>query len=360
MTSGVEGPDMDSLLIYGAYGYTGELIARRLSTRDDRPVLAGRDATSVYQLGEELDCESRSFDLSDPERIEKGIEDVDAVLNCAGPFDDTADPLAEACLRTGTHYLDITGEVPVFERLARLDDRARDAGVVLMPGVGFDVVPTDCLAAHLHDRLPEATHLAIAIAASGTLSAGTTKTALRGAGQGGAIRADGVLRAVPAADRTRTVDFGWGVRTVTSVPMGDVATAYRTTGIPNVRVYVRVPRAARIAMRLADRFDRVLQHQPVQELLERLVDRAVDGPDENERRESRVTIWGEARREDTNERVVTLLSTPGPYALTVDASIACTDRVLDGEVEPGFRTPGGAFGPEFALDLPGVSRTDRN
>lgn len=350
---------MDRLLLYGAYGYTGDLIARQLADRGQKPVLAGRNATKVHQLGEALDCQSRSFDLTDPDRIDRRLTEVDAVLNCAGPFDDTADPIVESCLRTGTHYLDVTGEIPVFERLARRDGAATEAGITLLPGVGFDVVPTDCLAAHLHDRLPDATHLTIAIAAGGSLSAGTTKTALRGIGSGGAIREDGILRAVPAADRTRTVDFGWGTRTVTAVPMGDVSSAYHTTEIPNVRVYVRISKAGRIAMRLADRLGAIFQADPVQSLFERLVDRTVEGPTERERRDAKVTIWGEVRNEDTHERAESWLSTPGPYGLTVDAAIASAERVLDGTTDPGFNTPAAAFGPAFALELPGVTRTDQ-
>jgi len=209
---------MDSLLIYGAYGYTGELISRTAVERGFDPILAGRDPDRLHSLGTELDCRSRAFGLTDD--IEAQLSGVNAVLNCAGPFEETAEPFVAACLNRGVDYLDITGELPVFERLARRDQAATDAGVTLMPGVGYDVVPTDSLSAHLQERLPEATHLSLALSASGSLSGGTLKTLINGFGSGSAIREDGQLRAIPTASKQRVVDFGSGTETVMTIPWG--------------------------------------------------------------------------------------------------------------------------------------------
>jgi len=354
----IEQIGMDSLLIYGAYGYTGELIAREAVDRGHEPILAGRDATSVHQLGAELDLRSRSFDLSDQDTIREYLDGVDTILNCAGPFEETADPLIEAAIETQTHYLDITGEIPVFERAARQHEAAETAGVTIMPGVGFDVVPTDCLSAHLHDRLPSATHLSLAISATGGISPGTTKTALRGLGDGGAIREDGQLRAVPAGDRTRTVDFGWGSQTVTAFPWGDISTAYHTTKIPNIHVYMALPKPARLAMRAGNTLGPLLSAGPVQSLLEAVVDRTVSGPTAEERAAAAVTIWGEAWSEETNETAHSLLSTPDPYDVTVAAALAIAARTVAGEAPTGYQTPAGAFGADFVLELDGVSRRD--
>ncbi|MGM0605737.1 MAG: saccharopine dehydrogenase family protein [Halobacteriota archaeon] len=350
---------MAELLIYGANGYTGERVAREALARGQSPILAGRTARNVHKLAASLDLRSRSFDLADPDRIDDHLSDVEAVLNCAGPFEDTAEPLVDACLRTGTNYLDITGEISVFERLARRSEDAEAAEITLLPGVGFDVVPTDCLAAHLHDRVPSASHLSVAIAGGGSISPGTAKTAFGGLGDGGAIRQDGTLRVVPAADRTRAVDFGWGERSVTAVPWGDVSTAYHTTGIPNVRVYMRLPTAARLAVRFGDRLGPLVGTSAVQSIGAAVIDRLVEGPDEADRKATRMTIWGEAWSRTTGETVESLLSTPDPYDVTVDAALAIADRVLEGEAPTGYRTPAGAFGPDLALELDGVSRTDR-
>ena len=345
------------LLIYGAYGYTGELISRAAADRGLDPVLAGRDPDRLHALAADLDCRSRAFGLDDD--IAAQLSGIDVLLNCAGPFEETAEPFVEACLARGVDYLDITGELPVFERLARRDGEAREAGVTLMPGVGYDVVPTDSLAAHLQERLPEATHLALALSASGSLSGGTLKTLINGFGSGSAIRENGQLRYVPAASKTRVVDFGAGTETVMTIPWGDLSTAYRTTGIPNIAVYVAVPDAVRHALLFARPIGGLFAADPVQRFLKGLVDRFVDGPSEADRAGNGTVIWGEAWSEESGETVQSLLRTPDTYELTVEAALACAERVGTDEAPAGFATPAGAFGSDLVLDLPGVSRDDR-
>lgn len=356
---------MDSLLVYGAYGYTGELIARNAVSRGNTPVLAGRDAARLAALGDDLGCTRRTFDLRSPERIADALDDIDVVLNCAGPFRRTADPLVDACLAAGVDYLDITGELTVFERLARRDDETRNAGVTLLPGVGFDVVPTDCLAAHLHDRLPTATHLSIAIDAEGSLSRGTLKTLIDGLGTGGAVREHGSLRYQPTASRSRTVDFGSGRKRVVTAPLGDVSTAYWTTGIETIRAYVALPDGVDTAHRLsrlvsADRLlDSLGGSTTAKRLLSRGVDRLVSNPTAAERAANTTRIWGEAWSERTGETVQSVLFTPDPYELTASAAVACAERVRNGEAPTGYTTPASAFGSEFVLSFDGVERTDR-
>jgi len=345
---------MESLLIYGAYGYTGERIARTAVDRGHSPILAGRNPARLHSLAADLGLRSRTFSLD--EDIERHLAGIETVLNCAGPFEATADPLVEACLHRGIDYLDITGELPVFERLARRDDEASTAGTTLLPGVGFDVVPTDCLAAHLTDRLAEPTQLSLAISATGSLSGGTVKTLINGVGSGGAIRENGHLRAVSTGSKSRVVDFGAGNRTVISVPLGDLTTAYRSTGVPNITTYVAVPDAAVHAVRLGRPLEQLLSSPPVTNLLTGLVDRFVDGPTDAERAEGETTIWGESWSETTGETVTSILRTPDPYDVTVEAALAASKAV--DEVDAGFQTPATAFGPEFAVELPGVSRQD--
>jgi short subunit dehydrogenase-like uncharacterized protein len=278
------------------------------------------------------------------------------VLNCAGPFSQTAAPLAQACLDTGTHYLDITGEIGIFTRLNGMDAAATDAGVTLMPGVGFDVVPTDCLAAHLHEQLPSAQTLSLGFDAVGSFSPGTLKTAIEGLAQGCVVRREGHLKQVPAAWKTRDVDFGRGTKKATTVPWGDVATAYYTTGIPNIEVYAALPRVARTLLKAERRIGGVLDGDRVQSALKWVVDRTVEGPDDEELEDGFVWVWGEAT--DGYDSVVSRLRTPHTYKLTVEAALLATERVLDGEAAAGYQTPAGAFGPDFVLDIEGVQRID--
>jgi len=348
-----ETPPEGRLLVYGAYGYTGRLVVEEAVERGSEPIVAGRDVTKTRGVATSLGLQARTFPVED---AAAHLGDVDAVLNCAGPFAETADAMVDACIETGTDYLDITGELAVFERIRRRDADAVDAGVTLLPGVGFDVVPTDCLAAHLHRRLPGATHLSLALEAEGGVSPGTLKTALSDLGAGGAVRRDGDLRHEPVGARTRVVDFGDGLRRVVSIPWGDVSTAYHTTGIPNVEVYLSMPKNARRAVKLSSYVGGALDSDAVKRGLEWLVDRYVHGPDAETRASGEGRIWGEAR--NNGDRVVSRLRTPETYRLTVETALLTARKVLGGEASAGYGTPAGAFGPDLILEVPGVERVD--
>jgi short subunit dehydrogenase-like uncharacterized protein len=345
-------------LVYGANGYTGELIAREARARGLAPVLAGRNADAVAALARELSLEHRAFALDDPAAVDAGLSGFTAVLHCAGPFSRTAGPMAAACLRARVHYLDVTGEVEVFEKLAARDEEAKAAGVMLLPGVGFDVVPSDCLAAHLKRRLPSATRLVLAFVSRGGMSRGTATTAAENVHRGGLVRRGGVLTPVPTAWRTRSVDFGGGyVRTAVSIPWGDIATAWRSTRIPDIEVYMAVPKSARTAMRMARYARPLLALGPVRGLLRRYVRSGSAGPDADARARGWTRLFGEASAPD-GTRVVSRLRGPEGYTFTVHAALLCTERVLRGEAPPGYQTPATAYGPDLVLDVPGVVRED--
>ena len=345
-------------LLYGATGYTGRLIAALAVERGHQPVLAGRTAGTLRPLAERLGLDATVVPLDDARGLDRALAGVPAVLHAAGPFAHTARPMVEACLRTGTHYLDITGEIAVFEALHARDQEARGAGVTVLPGVGFDVVPTDCLALHLHGRLPSATRLRLAIRALSEASHGTARTAVENAGEGGAVRREGRIVRVPAAHEQITATFSDGAtRTCTAIPWGDVSTAYHTTGIPSVTTYAALPPGAVRAMRASRYLGPVLRSAPVQGLLRRLVEARVSGPSEEDRAGGRSFVWCEAVDGD-GHRVVSRWSGPEGYTLTADTALRAALRVSAGETEPGFQTPGLAFGADFALEPEGTARED--
>jgi short subunit dehydrogenase-like uncharacterized protein len=344
------------LLIYGASGYTGALIARRAVERGLRPVLAGRRAAALAPLAGELGLEARAFALEDPAAIDGGLLGATVVVNCAGPFSRTAGAMVAGCLRARAHYLDITGEVDVFATLASRDAEARAAGVMVLPGAGFDVVPSDCLAAHLHRRLPSATELLLAFKPSGPMSRGTALTTLEGVGRGGLICKNGVLTPVPAGHHTIAVDFGAGPIKAIAIPWGDVFTAGVTTGIPNVAVYIAVPLAARVMLRLTRVLGPLLAAAPAQRFLAARVRAGTPGPSEQARQGGRTLLWGEAR--DGQARAQARLTTPDGYELTRLTAVALAERALAGNAPPGFQTPARAYGPDLILEFPGVARED--
>jgi saccharopine dehydrogenase (NAD+, L-lysine-forming) len=338
-------------LLYGANGYTGTLIARLAVARGERPVLAGRSAPKVSALAGELGLDHRVFGLADPDGIRRGLEGMTAVAHCAGPFSATAGPMARACVNAGVHYADITGEIEVFEELHGLHDRAKAAGCVLLPGAGFDVVPTDCVAALLAEALPGASRLDLAFLAGGGPSPGTAKTAVEGMRQGGQARIDGVIKTVPLGWRTVKAGFPSGPRTVTSVPWGDVSTAYYSTGIRDITTYTAVPPAVMRANRALG-LDRLLRFGPAARLAQAAAGRAA-GPSEQRRARTRAEVWGRATAGE--QTVHAALTTPNAYDLTADSVLRVITR-LD-SVAPGTHTPSTAFGPRYVTELDGVTLT---
>jgi len=339
-------------MIYGANGYTGQIVAEAAVARGARPVLAGRRAEAVRSLAEKLDLPHRVFDLDGD--LAPHMEGVTLVLHCAGPFSKTSKPMVDVCLQGGIHYLDITGEIGVFEACHARSEEARRAGAIVMPGVGFDVVPSDCLAASLAARLPGATELQLAFTGLGEPSAGTAKTMLEGLPGGGAVRKDGRITRVPTAWKSMTVPFHDHERSAVTIPWGDVSTAYHSTGIPNIETYVALPKRMIRGMKLASTFRGVLKLGPVQRMAARMVEKRVKGPDAEARASGKSELWGRVADESGRE-VQGTLTTPEGYRLTAISGLAAVDRVLAGGIAPGFHTPSTAFGADFVASLEGCT-----
>lgn len=344
-------------LLYGANGYTGNLIAQRARERSMSPILAGRDALKIKRLADELGFEHRVFALDDSAALDAALKEVAVVLHCAGPFSRTSKPVADACIRNGAHYLDITGEITVFESLAQRDAEAKAAGVMLLPGTGFDVVPSDCLAAHLKARLPSATKLTLAIQGLGRISHGTATTMVENINRGGLVRREGRLTPVPSAWKTRLVDFGRGAVKAVTIPWGDVATAFYSTGIPNIEVYAALPSSARMAMVASRPFASLLGSAPVQKFLKKRIKAAPPGPNDEEREKGKSFVWGEVG-DDAGQKKTSRLQGPEGYTLTALTALAIAERALKGHAPVGFQTPSRAYGADFILDIDGVKRED--
>ncbi len=402
--------DVRPWLLYGAYGYTGRLLAMEALRRGHRPILAGRREEPLQALAHELEgrtprglarelghpeavahrreaehapgvdpeaplprSEWRRFSLDHPGTLRRELEGVSAVLHAAGPFLHTAPPMLEACLEVGAHYLDITGEVPVFERAFGLHQRARDAGVVLLPGVGMDVVPTDAAAGLLAEALPTGRRLELAIHSPGGPSAGTLKTIVDGLPGGLLVRRDGRLEGASPGRREfrREVDFGpepqegpmagrlGGRRSVAPYTWGDLATAWRTTGVGHVTCYMTTSRwQVRLLPVALPLLRAAMSVGPVRRLARRAADRGPAGPSLEHRRTGRTRVWG--RMEDDERRwSEVVLELPQGYRFTAVAGVRALEEVL---ARPGLRgavTPAGAFGHGWVLGLPELEVVER-
>lgn len=342
-------------LIYGANGYTGELITRYAVERGMKPLLAGRNAIAIEELAKKHHLDYRVFALDETARLDAALQEVDMVLHCAGPFSITSRTMVEACLRNKKHYTDITGEISVFESMAALDDKAKASEIMVMPGVGFDVVPSDCLARHLKDRLPSATHLSLAFYGVGRISHGTQATMTMNVGRGGAIRKDGKITPVTAAWKSREIDFGEVKKLGVTIPWGDVSTAYYSTGIPNIEVFTVMPKQNLKMLKLSRYIGWLLATKPLQDYLQKQI--PAGGPSDEERAKGKTLLWGEASDLNGN-RVVSRMQGPEGYTITALAALNIAQKILDGNFQPGFQTPAKAYGADLVLEIDGVTRQD--
>ena len=347
------------LVIYGAYGYTGQLLCRFAADYGLRPLLSGRSEPKLKSIAAKYHFDYQVADLDKPAELRDLLRDADVVLHAAGPFIHTARQMHDACLATGTHYLDITGEIPAFAAAAKRGAEAEQAGLMFMPGVGFDVVPTDCMAAYLKKQLPDAVDLKLAFAwKGGMLSHGTAKTMLEGLGEPGAVREHGDIKPVPTAYKTANFPFtAEKSLAAVTIPWGDVFTAYYTTGIPNIETYFAVPPSQIKQMQRSNYLGWFLRLKPVKNYLRKKIESKPAGPNDERRAAAETYVYGEAANV-AGKRVAARLRTPEGYTLTAHTALEIARRVLAGDFRPGYQTPAGVYGADLILDFEGTHRMD--
>ncbi|MGB5886079.1 MAG: saccharopine dehydrogenase NADP-binding domain-containing protein [Acinetobacter venetianus] len=341
-----------SWMIYGANGYTGELIAREAVRKGLRPILAGRNETKVQELAQELGLEFKTFGLDVVEQVIKHLEGVDLVMHCAGPFSATSKPMIQACLKAGTHYLDITGEIAVFELAQSLNNEAQQANIVLCPGVGFDVIPTDCVALTLKQAMPDATHLALGFDSKSGFSPGTAKTSTEGMAEGGKIRKNGKITNVALAHHVRKINFGDGEKSAMSIPWGDVSTAFYTTGIPNIEVFVPAPPKMICGAKMLNCMRPLLKLKFIQNMIKAQISKSVVGPDESVRATLPTYVWGEVRNAQGQIKTARI-QTDNTYSLTISGSLIVIQYLLENTVQGGAYTPAKLMGADLVTKIPG-------
>lgn len=344
-----------TFLLYGANGYTGELITRFADERGLKPILAGRNEAKISELAGKFDMPYRAFSLEETEKLNAALQETEFVLHCAGPFSLTSNKMVEACLRNKKHYLDITGEIAVFEAMARRDEQAKEAGIMIMPGVGFDVVPSDCLARHLKDRLPGADNLTLAFYGLGKISHGTQTTMVMNMGNGGAVRRDGTITQVPAAWKTREIDFGEFTKKGVTIPWGDVATAFYSTGIPNIEVYTVLPESNLQMLKLSRYLGWLMSMEFVKNFALKQI--PAGGPNNEERAKGKTYLWGEASDKQGNKAVSRLYGMEG-YTMTALTALKISEKILNGNFCAGFQTPAKCYGADLIMEIEGVKRVN--
>jgi short subunit dehydrogenase-like uncharacterized protein len=343
---------MNKLLIYGAYGYTGRLIVKECLKQGIKPIIAGRSPEKAMTYANKQGLEYDVFEVSNREKLENWLKRGDVVIHCGGPFIHTAKAMVQGCLATNTHYLDITGEFQVFDLIKEYGNKAKEKGLMLLPGVGFDVVPSDCLAKHLHGKLPSATDLKLAfVSKGGKLSRGTAKTMIENLGEPQTRRRDGDYEGVPMGKSAMEIDYGDFKQISMGISWGDISTAYHSTGIPNIEVFSGTTEQQLSKVKRAMRLSFMLRSRTIKNFLMNQMDKRPDGPKGKKRKESKMYLWGEVS--DGNKTLEARLVTPNGYTLTARTSVLIANKILSGDFKPGFQTPSSAFGEGLILEIEG-------
>jgi short subunit dehydrogenase-like uncharacterized protein len=352
----------NSFLLYGANGYTGELIARHAAQYHLHPILAGRREEALKPLAAKLNYPYIVFDVTDSNTLLAALREVRLVVNTAGPFQFTSKSIIDACLQTGTHYVDVNGDIAVFEMIRQMDVAAKRAGIMLLPGSGFDVVPTDCTALLLKKLLPDANSLKLAFAnIGGGLSHGTATTMVNKLGQGGAVRKDGKIVSVPLGQKGMWLDFSdisngtIERKFVMTIPWGDIATAYFTTGIPDIESYTAISPGVYRLLKIQILFNWLLRSKFIRNIIKKKIDQRPAGPGDEQRSRAMSLVWGQAANGQREAKTVRM-SCPDGYTLTMYSTLLLAQKILQENLKPGYQTPASAYGEDLVLELPNVKR----
>jgi len=329
----------------------------RAAARNCEAAGLASEADILYRLAETLDLPFRTATLDDAGAVNAALAGADVLLNAAGPFSLTAGPLIEACLSLGIHYLDISAECAAIEAASRFHKEALRRRIMIMPAVGFDVVPSDCLAAHVAARQRGARRLAIGISGLQLMSRGSGRTIIEDFARPVMIRRHGRLEPVAPGTLEHLFDYGSGPRASVAVEWGDVSSAYYTTGIPDISVYFEATLPVRATLQ-AKRVWGPLWGSPLGKLWwQAHLPMIPAGPSSRERAEHAAVLVAEA--EDAHgEKATSRLCTPEAYTMTAMTAPAVAERVLAGDLEIGFQTPAKVYGADFVLTFPGVTRED--
>ncbi len=345
----------DTFLLYGANGYTGKLIARFAAGYGLFPILAGRKEEAIRLLAEELKLPWRVFDLDNHEKLVSALREVKLVVHAAGPFSATAKQMIEACLEAGTHYIDINGDISVFETIKKYDASALGKNIMLLPGAGFDVVPTDCLALYLKKKLPAATGLKLAFATiGGGVSQGTALTIVNKLGEGGFARSKGKIIKRPLGEKGMMVDFGEKKLFAMTIPWGDISTAYSTTGIPDIEVYMSVKKKIFRMLKMQWLFNPLLRTEWVRKIVRKKIRKGAPGPDDESRAKAKSLLWGQVT-DQNGQSISVRYSCADGYTLTAYSSLIIAKKILDGNFKPGYQTPASCYGEGLVSEIPGTT-----
>jgi short subunit dehydrogenase-like uncharacterized protein len=334
--------EQQTVVLIGATGYTGRLVAHEIQRAGHPCVLVARRADRVEALAAELGelATYRVADVTDADALAETVRAGAVVINCAGPFIGLAEPVVRACIDAGTHYVDTTGEQGFMRTVySRFHEAALDAGVSVVPAMAFEYALGDCAAAIGAAGLTQPLRTVDVIYAwgDGTSSKGTRRTIVRVLSRRGVVLEHEHLRRRPQGARRRDVRISSG-GTLKAVlfASGEVLTVPRHLQSETVQGWVVLGSAtARVVPLLAPVVPLVVTL--LRPLIEAMATRRPD-PEPAERETSRFTIRVELHDRNGLRRAVELRGRD-PYAVTAAAAGAGARRALEPDAPRGTQSP---------------------
>jgi short subunit dehydrogenase-like uncharacterized protein len=333
---------MVTVMVYGATGRTGRLVAGELARAGVPVVLAGRDEARLKRVAGDVPGDYRVADIESL----AGVLDpqIEVVVNVAGPFASTVGPVATAAARAGAHYVDLSNEWEAVASLVELSPLFERAGRSAIPAAGFGTIATDALAQRLVNGMPTVTRLELGmhIDGDGRSPAAARSAALALAAGGARLDKGHLIRTRLGAGAIRHPDSP----RASLVPLGlaDLVVTPITTGVDNVTVGVLVPMPP-------------LAVRAVFPLLVRLGGRRPPrGHEPTGTGQHTSRAWARAWRPDGTVEWADLTAGEG-YEFSARAAAATIRGLLDGGAHPGVVTAVGQFGPALAEQAGGRIRT---
>jgi short subunit dehydrogenase-like uncharacterized protein len=351
-------PVAGRIVLFGATGYTGRLVAASLVERGARPVLAGRNAESLAQLSDELGggFDIQTADVGRPETVRALVERGDVLVSTVGPFNRWGAPAVEAAIDAGAHYIDSTGEPPFIRRVfEEWGPRAKSAGAGLLTAFGYDYVPGNLAGAlALEEAGDRATRVAVGYFFSGR--GGSPRDAMSGgtaASLTGVVLErhfafrDGRIQGERPASRVRSFDFGGKKLTGISIGSSEhFGLPAANPALRDVDAYLGWFGPASRAMQVFSVAGQVPGvRQGFGALVNRMVKGSSGGPDAEARAKTGSRFMAEAGDADGNVLARVEMRGPNGYTFTGDAIAWGAQRAAEQGLEgTGALGPVGGFG----------------
>lgn len=332
-------------IIYGATGYTANLIIKKAIQMGLPPVLAGRDRSKISSVAKKYGLKYKVFEINDINVIQANIENSNLILNASSNYKLTAQPFINACLASGCHYLDLCGEISVLKKIFEYNELAKYGNITIIPNSGYHSIVTDCFAGYVANLIENPIELNYYLLDASIPSLGTLKSSLDAFLGGGFVLKYNNFENIKMGSIKTRVEHKNKALTLYASPMAELYLSHISTSIPNINVYLKIPLLYSLLLDyFGDYILKLLQSEKRTAILN-LIDKFVKGPSEaiNKKLKSMIGVNVKNLKGDS---LTMWLEAPEAYDFTATLSVEAVKLALSG-LPSGVLTPIQAYGCNF-------------